>query len=97
MKILIADDDPVARRIVEQTVLELKHEPIVAAGGEEAWALFQRGAPEVVISDWFMPGLDGLELCRRIRASPWESYVYIILITGSRSLGSRTEAMDAEP
>jgi DNA-binding NtrC family response regulator len=95
MKILIADDDPVARRIIEQTVLELKHEATAAAGGEEAWTLFQRGAPEVVISDWFMPDLDGLELCRRIRASPRESYVYIILITGSRSLGSRTEAMDS--
>jgi DNA-binding NtrC family response regulator len=95
MKILVADDDPVARAVIEQAVRQLGHEPAVAKAGDEAWALFQKVAPDVVISDWLMPGLDGLELCRRVRASRRDSYVYIILITGSRGRGSMLQAMEA--
>jgi two-component system response regulator HydG len=95
MKILIADDDPIACRILEQAVGRLGHEPVVAGEGDAAWSLFRRDAPDVVISDWFMPGLDGLELCRRVRASPGQSYVYIILVTGTRSRGNMPQAMEA--
>lgn len=86
MKILIAEDDPVSRRILERTLQKLGHECLLARDGEEAWELFatrHAGADvEVVISDWMMPGLDGRELCRRIRAGGSVGlYTYFILLT----------------
>ena len=56
---------------------------VEAADGEEAWTLFQAGGVRVVVSDWMMPRLDGLELCRRIRARLDSDYVYFVLLTGN--------------
>jgi DNA-binding NtrC family response regulator len=95
VRILVADDDATARRVLERMIGQAGHEPIVATSGDEAWSLFRTSAPEVVISDWFMPGVDGLELCRRIRAAERESYVYVILITGSRGHGGMLQAMES--
>lgn len=81
MKVLIAEDDPVALRVLEATLLKLGHEPVVARDGEKAWTLLCESNLRVVVSDWLMPRLDGLELCRRIRAEEGR-YVYFILLTG---------------
>lgn len=81
MKVLIAEDDPVALRVLEATLLKLGHEPVVARDGEQAWTLLSESNLRVVVSDWLMPRLDGLELCRRIRAQEGR-YVYFILLTG---------------
>jgi PleD family two-component response regulator len=61
--------------------VDLGHEPVVCADGEEAWEAFQREPIRVVISDWDMPRCDGTELCRRIRAHRGSEYTYFILIT----------------
>ena len=81
MRILVAEDDTTARLIIEATVTSLGHECIMATSGEEAWRLFETADVEVVISDRMMPGMDGLELCRRIRASNKEAYTYFIFLT----------------
>jgi len=81
MKVLIADDDPVARLMLESALRSLGHEVLTADCGESAWQELHRHAVRVVVSDWMMPGLDGLELCRRIRTGGGE-YVYFILLTG---------------
>ena len=81
MKVLIAEDDPVALRVLEATLLKLGHEPVVARDGEQAWTLLSEANLRLVVSDWLMPRLDGLELCRRIRAQEGR-YVYFILLTG---------------
>lgn len=80
MKILIADDDPIARTVLDASLRLLGHEPLAATDGEEAWQLFQRERRRVIVSDWMMPGVDGLELCRRVRAAGGD-YVYFILLT----------------
>lgn len=81
MKVLAAEDDPVSRLILRKAVERAGHDCLVAGDGLEAWELFQREEPDVVISDWMMPGLDGPELCARVRALGRESYTYFILLT----------------
>ncbi len=82
MRILIADDDPVHRRILEILLSKCNHEVTTAADGEQAWTILQRdAAPELAILDWKMPGLDGLEVCRRIRALMRIPYTYVMLMT----------------
>lgn len=85
MKILLVDDDPIARLHLEAELRALGHEPILASNGDEAWEALRASGARVVISDWMMPGIDGLELCRRVRTSP--DYVYFILF--SQKEGSR--------
>jgi DNA-binding response OmpR family regulator len=83
VKILAAEDDAVARAVLRQALLRLGHEVIEAGDGEIAWGLLQDAPVRVVVSDWNMPRLDGLGLCRRIRAQAKADYVYFILLTSS--------------
>jgi DNA-binding response OmpR family regulator len=81
MKILAAEDHAVARTLLCRALRQLGHEVVEAVDGARAWTLFQADPVRVVVSDWMMPQLDGLELCRRIRARPDADYVYFILLT----------------
>jgi sigma-B regulation protein RsbU (phosphoserine phosphatase) len=83
VKILTAEDDPVARAILRRALLRLGHEVVEASDGETAWSLLQDEAVRVVVSDWMMPHLDGLEFCRRVRSRIGGQYVYFILLTSS--------------
>lgn len=80
MKILVAEDDSIARLVLESALRKLGHETVSAANGDEAWALFCTAPVRVIVSDWMMPGTDGLELCQRVRARKTD-YVYFILLT----------------
>jgi sigma-B regulation protein RsbU (phosphoserine phosphatase) len=96
MKILAVEDDAVARAVLRQALRRLGHEAIEAADGEEAWELLQKEPVRVVVSDWLMPRLDGLELCRRVRARPDAEYSYFILLTGNDATAdNQREAADA--
>jgi two-component system cell cycle response regulator len=82
VKVLIAEDDPVSRRLLEVFLSKWGHEVIVARDGVEAWELLQNPeAPTLVISDWMMPCIDGLELCRRMRGMEKLDYTYFIILT----------------
>jgi serine phosphatase RsbU (regulator of sigma subunit) len=81
VKILLADDSAPSRYLLQRAVEELGHEAVVAADGNQAWERFLESVPEVVISDWIMPGMDGDELCRRIRADPDAPYTYFVMLT----------------
>jgi len=83
LNILTVEDDSVARKILRQLLRKLNHEVIEAADGEEAWLRLQSGGVRVIVSDWTMPHLDGLELCRRVRGRIGADYVYFILLTGN--------------
>lgn len=91
MKILIADDDPIARTVLAASLRMLGHEPVVADGGVAAWQQFEQDHLRVIVSDWMMPEVDGLELCRRVRAAGGD-YVYFILLT---NLSDTPENMQA--
>ena len=82
MRILVAEDEPVDREVLVAALRQLGHEVVVAEGGREAWAVFQRQQDiNLVVSDWLMPDLDGLELCRLVRGDKRPRYTYVILIT----------------
>ncbi len=82
MRILIADDDPTSRLLLKAIVSKLGHECLVAEEGSSAWDLLSSGGIDVLLTDWMMPGVDGPELCRRVRQEPGDRYVYIVLTTG---------------
>jgi len=82
MRILIAEDEPISRRVLEATLAKWGHEVLVCCDGSDAWQTLQReDAPPLVILDWMMPGMDGVEICQRLRATRAAKPVYIILLT----------------
>lgn len=82
MKILIAEDDMTSRRLLEVILRRQDYEVVVARDGAEAWeALCQDDAPPLAILDWMMPGMDGVQICRRLRAERAFTPTYIILLT----------------
>jgi signal transduction histidine kinase len=95
VKVLIAEDDPVSRRLLQSHLEKWGHEVVAARNGVEAWERFQAGGFHIVISDWMMPELDGLELIRRIRAGRHPGYVYAILLTARSQKEDVIEGMEA--
>ena len=81
MKILIAEDEPVSSRILQLTLEHFGHEVIAAADGRQAWERFDADPVRVIVSDWMMPDIDGIELCDRVRKRPKTDYTYFILLT----------------
>jgi sigma-B regulation protein RsbU (phosphoserine phosphatase) len=96
LKILVVDDSAVMRTAMSRTIVPLGHPCQTATDGLEAWDLMQTVAIDVLITDWVMPELDGLELCRRIRdATAKTHYVYIMLMTSFQKEQDFLKAMAA--
>jgi sigma-B regulation protein RsbU (phosphoserine phosphatase) len=95
MKILLVDDDPVARRIHSMILQIQGHEVMEATDGELAWRMVEESQISFVVSDWMMPNLAGVDLCRRIRAAEFDRYVYVILCTSKGEKSDLIEGMDA--
>jgi phosphoserine phosphatase RsbU/P len=86
LKILVAEDDMVTRRLIEKFLRTEGHDVHAFENGEGAWHYFQNNPVQVVVSDWIMPDSDGLDLCRRVRSIKRDEYTYFILLTSlSRS------------
>ncbi len=83
--ILLVEDNPVSRKVVEKILVKAGHDVTTAETGREALALFKKKFFPIVLTDWMMPEVDGLELCRIIRNTSSEGYVYIILLTARDS------------
>lgn len=82
MRILIAEDDPISRRLLEVTLGKWGYEVVSCPDGESAWdTLQQPDAPSLAILDWMMPGMDGLQVCREVRQMMIEPYTYMLLLT----------------
>lgn len=90
MKILIVEDDPIAGAVLEASLKSLGHEVTTATDGKAGWERFTDAPHRLVISDWMMPGFDGLELCRRIRGHGGD-YTYLILLS---NLATTAENLD---
>ncbi len=82
MRVLVADDDLTIRLLLEEILKQCGHEAVLAANGEEAWRIIpEADAPRVIMLDWMMPGMEGVELCRHIRLLPEMDYRYVLLLT----------------
>ena len=96
MKVLIAEDDSISRTVLESLLMKWGYEVVVARDGTQAWDLLQqKDAPRLVVLDWMMPGIDGVEICRRLRAAGKGSYSYIVLLTMKGDPESIVEGLDA--
>ncbi len=96
MKTLIAEDDRVSRRLLEAALVKKGYEVVVTQDGTQAWeALQQEDAPPLAILDWMMPGLDGAEVCRRVRQMAQASPTYIILLTAKSSKSEIVDGLQA--
>jgi len=97
MRILIAEDALVSRRLLQQCLQQWGYDVAVATNGAEAWQLFSAQDVHfpIVISDWMMPEMDGLDLIRRIRASSGSTYVYTILLTAKSEREDVVAGMEA--
>ncbi|PYU34507.1 MAG: diguanylate cyclase response regulator [Acidobacteria bacterium] len=96
MRILVADDDPVSCRLLDRLLHKWGYEVIAARSGTEAWEVLQADhAPRIALLDWMMPGLEGLEICRRVRARSSQPYVYIVLLTANDKVGNLVEGLES--
>jgi diguanylate cyclase (GGDEF)-like protein len=96
MRVLIADDSLLSRRLLEETLRGWGYEVSAVSDGAEAWeVLNSENPPTLAILDWMMPGFTGPELCRMVRAKSREPYTYILLLTSRSERGDMVAGMDA--
>lgn len=96
MKILIAEDDVTSRALLSAILKKSGYLPVVVEDGMKAWETMQEAdAPKLAILDWVMPGLDGPEVCRRIRSTLTESPPYLIILTAKGEKGDIVKGLDA--
>ncbi len=91
LRVLIAEDDAVSRRVLQRAVEQCGHECLATTDGAAAWVQLQQTEVDVVISDWMMPEMDGLALCHRVRERADTSYTYFILLT---ALGDKAHFLE---
>lgn len=94
-EILVVDDSPVYRKLVEQILANQPFSLLFARNGQEALELYRKHAPCLIITDWMMPDLSGPELCQQIRADGSETYTYLIVMTSSTEKGNVVKALEA--
>jgi len=96
MRVLIADDDAIYRRVLQVYLEDWGYPVEVASDGAGAWEILNRpNRPSLVILDWMMPAIDGVELCRRVRQAPRNSPAYLILLTARGENRDVVEGLDA--
>src|SRR6516164_1434012 len=96
MKILIAEDDPAFRHLLEEMLVNWGYEVVTANDGNAAWqALHGEDAPSLAILDWVMPGMAGVDVCRKVRQEQREPYTYVIRLTSKRKDDDLVTGMEA--
>lgn len=95
LTVLVVDDSPVYRKLVEQSLSDLQHQILFAKNGREALQAFGDKHPDIVITDWSMPDVSGLELCQRIRRDFRQHYAYVILVTSNSNKAQVIEGLSA--
>jgi two-component system cell cycle response regulator len=91
LRVLVVDDDAESREILQMAISDMGHECAVAADGLEAWVEHQANPADVILSDWVMPRMNGLELCRLVRTQGGEAYTYFVFMT---ALGTKTSFLE---
>jgi two-component system cell cycle response regulator len=95
IRVLVGDDSAVSRKLVEQTLSDERYSLVFAKNGRETVDHFAKHHPALVIVDWIMPDLTGIEICKHIRSKTKASYTYIILLTGKSGMESVVEGLAA--
>jgi diguanylate cyclase (GGDEF)-like protein len=96
VRILIAEDDPVSRRLLEATLKKWGYEVVVCPDGTTAWQVLQQpDAPSLAILDWMMPGMDGVQVCREVRKRASEPYIYLLLLTAKNQKSDIIAGLEA--
>ncbi len=95
LKILVAEDDLTSRMVLEASLKKHGHDVVAVENGGRAWERFQKEHFPVIISDWLMPEMDGLALCRKVRELPHDNYSYIVLLTALQGKTNYLAAMKA--
>ncbi len=96
MRVLVAEDDPITRKLLQAHLTRWGHEVVVCADGAEAWDILSRDdSPRLAVLDWMMPGMDGVTICREIRTQERQSYIYVILLTAKTRKEDVIEGLEA--
>src|SRR5262249_46783637 len=96
LKVLAAEDNAVFQSVLRSLLTKWGYDAVIARDGLEAWdALQSNDGPRLAILDWMMPGLDGVEICQRVRAARREPYTYIILLSARTESQDMLEGMEA--
>ncbi|HUT10573.1 MAG TPA: response regulator [Thermoguttaceae bacterium] len=95
MRILVAEDDCISAEILANALQEFGYEVTTTENGREAFDLVRTGKFRLVVSDWEMPGMSGVELCRQIRQRQWSGYIYVILITSHTGVKNVVRGLEA--
>ena len=96
MKVLIAEDEPVSRRMIESLLCRWGYEVITAKDGFEALQILQKpDAPKLAVVDWLMPGVDGIQLCEKIRQVKSDSYTYVLMLTSKHAQADVIAGLEA--
>lgn len=95
-QVLVAEDDAVVRLLLRHWLTSWGYDVLQAADGAEAWKILeQENPPKLIVMDWVMPGLDGIELCRRVRRNSTAYYQYILMVTGRSDMGHVVHALES--
>jgi two-component system cell cycle response regulator len=95
-RVLVAEDDPVARRVVVSFLGKWGYEVVAVGDGAEAWQILgTNDAPRLALLDWMLPGLEGVDVCRKVRENAARPYVYILLLTAVSQKQDLLTALDA--
>jgi two-component system, cell cycle response regulator len=96
MKVLVAEDDQASRGLLERLLPKWGYGIVAVDSGSAAWSVLQSpDSPRLVLLDWMMPGMDGLEICRRVRSRPAQPYFYIILLTAHDKVANVVEGLES--
>ena len=96
MRVLAAEDNPVFQSMLRTMLTKWGYQPVIARSGTEAWRVLEsEDAPRLAVLDWMMPGMDGVEICRRVRGANREPYIYILLLTARTESQDLIDGMDA--
>ena len=96
MRVLIAEDDAISRRLLEANLKRIGCDVLACENGDQAWEMLRsEDGPQLAVLDWMMPVMDGAEVCRRVREQESQRYVYLILLTARGRKQDRAEGFDA--
>jgi sigma-B regulation protein RsbU (phosphoserine phosphatase) len=93
--ILVIDDDPIIQKLLKRTLTQSGYEVVVASTGEEGITKALNSRPAMIICDWLMPGMSGLDVCKQVKTLPELSATFFILLTSLGSVDDRIKGLDA--